>query len=1201
MKSNTESNIRLCRLRTWPDYKGLGFNLDRASKSPVVIQNVESNSPAAAGGLRMRDVILRVNNQDVSGSVIEEVTAAIRKTRDTGDYVELHVIDEIGYEKLSELKRPFDLKNVEECNTPPTMSDEYKKFPKNTPRTCQIHMTSEDESFGFSIFGGEGRMGAYIQYILPNSPASRTELRINDRILEIDDKFVDEDSKDSIDKKLSKAKLEVKLYVVDTHTYKYFKDHDIPLESKKFKKSQFAKDQRKSVISSSRKSSEDDSSDDSNPVEPNSQTKYRQNTSNTKGAFGPQANHKDDIRLCTIYRADEADRFGFSYHDDEDNDCYKVKITSGRDQGPSNAELAGVKEDDCLIEINGEPVEDLENAQMKELVTKTVYPQPLKLLVADVETYKYYQKNNEPIRRNLPSVKEVPPNRPGRSSSNKNSNLSKVVPKLMQSFQQPPPQESPRLGVLNLLTSNPMQPKRPGSNSRLNQRSYKLQPIKDSSGYGFSVKPLGNNIKGHKISQITPGSPADKEDLPIGCCILSVNGHNVQDMDKNEFKQFLRTELAKGQESDKPLSLEVIDEDLYINQQSLRMPDRQTPSYSQSSSEFTVPPGKEAYPEMRLCIIRAWPRYKQLGFDIVPLPQASLRREGCKIQKLDVDSPAARTHIHNGDYIIEVNGDNIEAEDYQHVDELIHERYRRDQRIKLLVIDTDGYQWYKNRKYPIDPKSKTANIVQYQTPDPPRVVDMSSDSDSAGKSSPNKHANAPSTGNQNASTTDRVNNGSQTKTNQSSQKPSSILQSNRDKNASPRYTDDNLSLGSIDIVSQNHLLRICRLSTTPGQKFGFDLSPNDDRHIISNVVKNSPAARSNLNENDRLIQIDDVIVTDQSQKVVMDLIQNASRSGKLRLLIAPSKATVLPKSTTQLTFASTDNDHHASTTLHPIYSKAQRASIRAYHSLSYIPSGYIRCDHLHNTNHFTYEIPRPKKPWPRECVVLRDASSSRCGFRVTKRENYDTPIIVDVNPNSPAQRSGLNKGDHIIYVESRNVQQSTFQNIVDLIKRTFDENGQLTLVVLTGPAYHELKRRGGYLEMKPFSFQSTETENMKPRLCKLKLSVDDYDFGFTLKRSGVLFVQSVEPNSLADLYNIKEDDVVLELNGHDIKALSMNKISEMIESSKQTRELEILVIDPAGYEFSITHAIPINSHLPFVEIKAEPGSKDRAENDPVYL
>ncbi|CAF5029374.1 unnamed protein product, partial [Rotaria socialis] len=92
------------------------------------------------------------------------------------------------------------------------------------------------------------------------------------------------------------------------------------------------------------------------------------------------------------------------------------------------------------------------------------------------------------------------------------------------------------------------------------------------------------------------------------------------------------------------------------------------------------------------------------------------------------------------------------------------------------------------------------------------------------------------------------------KMNQSSQKPSSILQPS--KSASSRYADDTLSLGSIDIVSQNNLLRICRLTTTPGQKFGFDLNPNDDRHIISNVVKNSPAARSNLNENDRVIQID---------------------------------------------------------------------------------------------------------------------------------------------------------------------------------------------------------------------------------------------------------------------------------------------------------------------------------------------------------
>lgn len=96
----------------------------------------------------------------------------------------------------------------------------------------------------------------------------------------------------------------------------------------------------------------------------------------------------------------------------------------------------------------------------------------------------------------------------------------------------------------------------------------------------------------------------------------------------------------------------------------------------------------------------------------MPLPQASLRQEGCKIQELNLESPAAHTHIHNGDYIIEVNDVNIEKEDYQYIRDLIHDRYRQDHFIKLLVIDNDGYQWYKNRKYPINSSSTTPNIVR---------------------------------------------------------------------------------------------------------------------------------------------------------------------------------------------------------------------------------------------------------------------------------------------------------------------------------------------------------------------------------------------------------------------------------------------------------------------------------------------------------
>lgn len=161
--------------------------------------------------------------------------------------------------------------------------------------------------------------------------------------------------------------------------------------------------------------------------------------------------------------------------------------------------------------------------------------------------------------------------------------------------------------------------------------------------------------------------------------------------------------------------------------------------------------------------------------------------------------------------------------------------------------------------------------------------------------------------------------------------------------------------------------------------------------------------------------------------------------------------------------------------------------------------------------------------------------------------------------------------------------------MVDFIKRTYEENGQVTLVALTSQAYHVLKRRGGYLNVDPFSYQSVYAPEMKPRLCRLKLLVDDYDFGFTLQRNGAVYVESIEPGSVADLYGIQIGDIVLELNDQDVKPLSLKKIKEIQEFSKRLRQLDILVIDQRGYEFSITHAIPLNSNLPFVAIKDEPG------------
>jgi hypothetical protein len=37
-------------------------------------------------------------------------------------------------------------------------------------------------------------------------------------------------------------------------------------------------------------------------------------------------------------------------------------------------------------------------------------------------------------------------------------------------------------------------------------------------------------------------------------------------------------------------------------------------------------------------------------------------------------------------------------------------------------------------------------------------------------------------------------------------------------------------------------------------------------------------------------------------------------------------------------------------------------------------------------------------------VLVRDPGFNGCGFRMIEKENYDTPIVVEVRPNSPAKR-----------------------------------------------------------------------------------------------------------------------------------------------------------------------------------------------------
>ena len=69
---------RLCVVRKWPDFQGYGFNLHAEKGKPgQYIGSVDNNSPAEAAGLKKKDKIIEVNNENVTAMTHPDVVTRI--------------------------------------------------------------------------------------------------------------------------------------------------------------------------------------------------------------------------------------------------------------------------------------------------------------------------------------------------------------------------------------------------------------------------------------------------------------------------------------------------------------------------------------------------------------------------------------------------------------------------------------------------------------------------------------------------------------------------------------------------------------------------------------------------------------------------------------------------------------------------------------------------------------------------------------------------------------------------------------------------------------------------------------------------------------------------------------------------------------------------------------------------------------------
>ncbi|XP_061483949.1 Na(+)/H(+) exchange regulatory cofactor NHE-RF3 [Rhineura floridana] len=246
----------------------------------------------------------------------------------------------------------------------------------------------------------------------------------------------------------------------------------------------------------------------------------------------------------------------------------------------------------------------------------------------------------------------------------------------------------------------------------------RLQLAKGKNGYGFYLR-MEQNGKGHLIKDIDSGSPAAEVGLKDNDILVAVNGEPVEALDHETVVEKIRksgektTLLVVDEESDTMYKMAKISPCLYYHT---------TPVQSPHQAEVPTCHMEEENHKPRLCnLIKGLSGF---GFRLNAVKDLSVPF----IKEVQKDGPAETAGLQVDDILIEVNGVNMENEDYENVVARIHESGNK---LKLLVCEDEAYQYFKSHNMPItasmaDPPNDGSNdpppYTEIQAPEPDRPL-----------------------------------------------------------------------------------------------------------------------------------------------------------------------------------------------------------------------------------------------------------------------------------------------------------------------------------------------------------------------------------------------------------------------------------------------------------------------------------------------
>ncbi|XP_040194992.1 Na(+)/H(+) exchange regulatory cofactor NHE-RF3 [Rana temporaria] len=264
-------------------------------------------------------------------------------------------------------------------------------------------------------------------------------------------------------------------------------------------------------------------------------------------------------------------------------------------------------------------------------------------------------------------------------------------------------------------------------------------------------------------------------------------------------------------------------------------------------------------------------------------------------------------------------------------------------------------------------------------------------------------------------------------------------------------------------------------------------------------------------------------------------------------------------------------------------------------------------------------------------IVELTKATDGYGFYLRQEKHRKGHYIVEIDPQGPADKAKLKEFDRVVAVNGQSVEQMQHEQVVETIRK----GGDKTTLLISDKTVDDLYAKAGlspfvYLkEIKTPSPAKTETSKpvekpkpvetpltkpapapqpaastptpdpkQKPRLCSVQKG--DKGFGFNLnaiKDVPGQYIKQVLPGGPGDKAGIKEDDVLVEVNGVNVEKESYDDVIMRIKNAG--RSVTLLVVSKEGSEYYKSQKIQITASLadPLPENKNTPDDKKKPTPD----